>query len=107
MSAEAAAAAAGSGIQAKIYTTPDGFDKVSAFYSRLYHPTTSCPSPPGGAGMPKIEVARYTIDGAKDLASSKEWLKVQRPYIGYKPDSLMPDLSDVRQETVITLVWKS
>jgi hypothetical protein len=104
-STAATATAAGTGTQAKIFTTPDGFEKVNGFYAGIYH-STPCGQPPSGAGIPKIDWACYTVDGAKDLSASKEWLKVQRPYIGNKAGSLMPDFSNVRQETVITLLWK-
>lgn len=84
---EAARAAKMSNVKATIYTTKDSFQNVSSFYKGIateyIMPRTS-----GTTGKPKkyesydLYEAFFIFDGAKDLAGSKLWIKVQRPYIG-------------------------
>jgi len=84
---EAAAAAKMSGTKATIYTTNDSFKKVASFYKGIAK-EYMMPRASGTSGKPKkyekydLWEAYFIFDGAKDLASSKLWVKVQRPYIG-------------------------
>lgn len=84
---EAAAAAKMSGTKATIYTTKDSFQKVASFYKGIAKEHIM-PRASGTTGTPKkyekydLWEAFFIFDGAKDLASSKLWVKVQRPYIG-------------------------
>lgn len=84
---EAAQAAKMSNVKATIYTTADSFQKVSSFYKGIAKEYTM-PRATGTSGKPKkyekydLYEAFFIFDGAKDLASSKLWVKVQRPYIG-------------------------
>lgn len=84
---EAAAAAKMTNVQTSIYTTEDPFAKVAAFYQGIAV-EYAMPRVSGVSGRPKkyenfdLWEAYFIFDGAKDLASSKRWVKVQRPYIG-------------------------
>jgi hypothetical protein len=92
------ASAAAPGKTSEVYTTNDAFDKVYAFYKGLYKEYVM----PGGrtrmAGGQPLKWAFFTIDGGKDLAVSKYWMKIQRPYVGGA------DGSDIRDLTVIQTV---
>src|ERR1700730_19410483 len=76
------ASAAAPGKQSEVYTTGDAFEKVAAFYKGLYKeyamPNASPKLPSGQA----LKWAFFILDAGKDLASSKYWMKVQRPYVG-------------------------
>ncbi len=100
-SREAAAAAKMKNVRTTIYTTPDSFSKVAAFYKRITR-EYAMPRASGTTGKPKryetydLYEAYFIFDGAKDLTSSKLWIKVQRPYIG----------EDVRDVTAIVVTEK-
>ncbi len=87
--------------KATIYTTTDSFQKVASFYKGIAKEFT-IPRASGTSGKPKkyenydLYEAFFIFDGAKDLASSKLWVKVQRPYIG----------EDVRNITAIVVSEK-
>jgi hypothetical protein len=105
--ADAAMKVAGSGTRVGVYLTGDPFEKVAAFYRALYKETKMPGNPmtlPNGA---KVKWAFFILDGAKDLSTSKSWMKVQRPYIG---DVVMqgptPQFKDIRDVTVIETVQK-
>jgi hypothetical protein len=91
------ASAAAPGKQSEVYTTDDSFDKASAFYKSLYKEYTM-PSRPRMPSGPQLKWAFFIIDGEKDLAHSKYWMKVQRPYVGGT------DGKDIRDLTVIQTV---
>lgn len=96
-----AAAAKMSNVKASIYTTADSFAKVTSFYQSIAK-EYSMPRASGSSGKPKkyekydLWEAYFIFDGAKDLSSSKLWIKVQRPYIG----------EEVRDVTAIVLSEK-
>ncbi len=98
---EAAQAAKMSNVKATIYATTDSFQKVSSFYKGIAKEYTM-PRASGTSGKPKkyenydLYEAFFILDGAKDLASSKLWVKVQRPYVG----------EDVRDLTAIVVSEK-
>ena len=98
---EAAQGAKMSNVKSTIYTTTDSFPKVSSFYKGMSKEYIM-PRASGTSGKPKkyekydLYEAFFIFDGAKDLASSKLWVKVQRPYIG----------NDVRDITVILVTEK-
>lgn len=86
-SREAAKAAQMTNVQSTVYTTSDSFQRVASFYKdkgKEY----AMPRASGTSGQPKkyenyeLWEAYFILDGAKDLAGSKLWVKVQRPYIG-------------------------
>src|ERR1700704_4797348 len=91
------ASAAAPGKQSEVYTTGDAFDKVFAFYKGLYKefPMRGGPKLPSGQA---IQWAFFILDGGKDLAASKYWMKIQRPYVGGA------DGKDIRDITVIQTV---
>jgi hypothetical protein len=96
---EAAEAAAGvTDAKSKIYVTRDSFAQVAGFYKGIAR-EYAMPRASGTSGKPKkyeaydLWEAYFIFDGAKDLAASKLWVKVQRPYIG----------EDVRDVTAIVM----
>lgn len=100
-SREAARAAKMINVRYTIYTTNDSFQKVSSFYKGIAK-EHMMPRASGTSGKPKkyenyvLYEAFFIFDGAKDLAGSKLWIKVQRPYIG----------EDVRDVTAIMVTEK-
>jgi len=99
--AKAAAEAKMTNMKTSIYSTPDAFGKVAKFYSAIAV-EYAMPRASGVSGKPKkydkydLYEAYFVFDGAKDLAASKLWVKVQRPYIG----------EDVRDVTAIVVSEK-
>ena len=92
------ASAAAPGKQSEVYTTPDSYEKVCASYKALYKEYTMMHT---GTTLPSGKDVRWTffiLDGGKDLASSKYWIKVQRPYVGGA------DGKDIRDLTVIQTI---
>lgn len=76
-----------SNLNYSIYISEDSFDRVCAFYKDISK-EYNMPRSSGTSGKPKkyekydLYEAYFIFDRAKDLASSKLWVKVQRPYIG-------------------------
>jgi hypothetical protein len=73
-------------IEASFYLTADAFEKVRAFYGGLARPYQM----PGRAGVPhkllngqELKEAYFIFDDAPDLATSRLWIKVQRPYVSF------------------------
>jgi len=92
------ASAAVPGKQSQVFTTDDPFEKVYSFYKGLYKEfTMGNASPKLPSGQP-IRWAFFILDGAKDLASSKYWMKIQRPYVGGT------DGQEIREVTVIQTI---
>jgi hypothetical protein len=92
------ASAAAPGKQSQVFTTGDAFEKVYSFYKGLYKEyTMSSSSPKLPSGQP-LKWAFFILDGEKDLASSKYWMKIQRPYVGGA------DGQEIRDITVIQTV---
>ena len=98
---EAAQGAKMSNVKSTIYTTTDSFPKVTSFYKGMSKEYIM-PRASGTSGKPQkyekydLYEAFFIFDDAKDLASSKLWVKIQRPYIG----------NDVRDITVILVTEK-
>jgi len=68
------------GKESQVYTTTTSFDKVYGFYKGLYKQDTTVPAMgPRLASGQQAQWAFFIIDSGKDLASSKYWLKIQRP----------------------------
>ena len=96
-STEASRAAPGK--QSQVYVTSESFDRVFAFYKAAYKQDTSMPA--AGPKLPsgqQVQWAFFIIDGGKDLATSKYWMKIQRPYVGGTAGK------DIRDVTVIQSV---
>jgi hypothetical protein len=92
------ASAAAPGKQSEVYTTADSYEKVYASYKVLYKEYTMMHS---GMKLPSgkdVRWAFFILDGGKDLAGSKFWIKIQRPYVGGA------DGKDIREITVIQTV---
>lgn len=83
----AAKSAAGdkmSALKATIYITGDAYEKVYSFYKGVGKEYQM----PGSSGMKRrlpsgkeLNHSFFIFDNAKDLMSSKLWIKIQRPYI--------------------------
>lgn len=90
-----------------IYLTQDPFEKVATFYrgrAREYKMPPGLPPQklPGGR---EFKEAFFIFDGAKDLMTSRCWVKVQRPYVGdVRLSGSTPQFLDIREVTVI-LLW--
>jgi hypothetical protein len=98
---EGAVAAKTPEVKPTIYTTSDSFVKVASFYKGITK-EYMMPRASGTSGKPKkregydLWEAYFIFDGGQDLASSKLWIKVQRPYIG----------EDIRDVTAIVVSEK-
>jgi len=104
--ADAAMKLAGSGTRVGVYLSDDPFEKVAAFYKARYK-ETACGNRPTLPSGETVKWACFVLDGAKDLSTSKSWMKVQRPYIGnVVMQGLTPQFQDIRDVTVIETVEK-
>lgn len=108
-----------------VATTTDSFEKVMAFYKAAgtemklptrpgqpdtgYErelPTTLKPGKPDGTGM-KVKQVIIILDGAADLATSKNWVSVTRPFIfNARPEGDRLVYEDVRDITAIIVSKK-
>jgi hypothetical protein len=91
-------------LEVTVYTTPDPFDKVVAFYSkngREFKPIGSRTRKlPNGQEM---KDAFFLLDEGESLATSKRWVKLQRPYLGQYGLARNGAQSDIRDVTAIVL----
>ena len=94
--------------EASVFTTSDSYDKVVAFYKASGKEYTL-------KGMSKVKLASgqevqstfFLFDGGTNLATSKCWAKVQRPYIGsVTMNGPSPEYHDIRDVTAILLTQK-
>jgi len=90
-------------VKCEVYTTSDNYDKIYAFYKRLYRefvaPFPKPQLPSGG----EVRWAFFILDGGTDFAHSQHWLKIQWPYIGTIGDGDL-DFKDIRDLSVIQTV---
>ncbi len=94
------------GTEATIYLTNDSFEKVVAFY-KGFAKEYSMSGMPKGRKLPsgqELKQTYFIFDAAKDLATSRSWAQVQRPFIGSTDDNLQPH--DIRDVTVISVSQK-
>jgi len=76
-------AATDPGLEVTVSVTADSFDKVYEFYKGFAHEYHML-----GKRVRKLPTGQelrdafFLLDDAKDLVSSKKWVKIQRPYIG-------------------------
>jgi len=89
--------------QSQVYTTNDGYDRVYAFYKGRYK-ENPYPLPPVTlpSGKP-VRSAIFFVDGAQNLAVSKLWIRIQRPYI-FTMNKGTGEFEDVRDVSVIQTV---
>jgi hypothetical protein len=96
-------AATDPGLEVTVYVTTDSFDKVYIFYKTFAHEYHML-----GKRVRKLPTGQemrdafFLLDDAKDLISSKMWIKIQRPFIGL---GLSRDATagEVRDVTAIVL----
>jgi len=96
------------GLVPTIYLTDAPFEKVAAFYRGLGReykiPGQAGRGPQKLPGGRELMEAYFIFDGAKDLATSRNWAKVQRPFVGgVKMMGSTPQYQDIREVTVIIL----
>ena len=97
-------------LKATTYTTADSYDKVVAFYKadgkELVIPSN--PKRDQAMTLPSGEKIRESViifDGAADVVSSRNWVKIQRPFVaayGFANGKQIAE--DVRNVTAITAV---
>jgi hypothetical protein len=89
--------------RSKVYVTDDAFEKVKEFYSKIGTEYKMPHQKPGEVEkLPSgtvLKSAFFIFDNTKSLATSKNWAKVQRPFIG-------PDLTEGPDKTYIITVEK-
>jgi hypothetical protein len=100
-----AAAQTDPGLEVTVYTTDASFEKVCAYYKDLgkeyQMPGRRVRKLPTGQ---ELHDAFFLLDNAADLPSSKLWVKVQRPFIGYAGLAARgSQASDVRDVTAIVV----
>ena len=82
--AQAAASSKMAVPKATIYTTGDAYEKVYSFYKGVgkeyQMPNVSGTKNKLPSGK-ELKYSFFIFDGAKDIVSSKLWVKIQRPYI--------------------------
>jgi hypothetical protein len=99
-----------SGLLGTVYTTTESFAKVAAFYKGIAT-EYMMPRASGTSGTPKkrggydLWEAYFIFDGAKDLAASRLWVKVQRPALGLYEEDL--ESGQIRDITVILVTKKN
>lgn len=97
------------GTEGSVYFTSDSFEKVVAFYKGFAKEYTM-PGMKKGGKLPsgqEMMSAFFIFDGAADIATSRNWAKVQRPYIGsFKMNGMTPEYSDVRDVTAIVVTQR-
>ena len=67
-----------------IFTTNDFFENVVAFYratAREYRIPGSGGKPSKLSSGQELREAYFILDDAGDLSTSKQWIKIQRPYL--------------------------
>lgn len=88
------------------WLTQDTFEQVVGFCRAIgkeYKPPNALPAqkPPGGQATQKTFVI---LDGAPNLAASKEWIRIERPFIGAMSNTQgTPQSQGVRDVTAIVL----
>jgi hypothetical protein len=91
------------------YLSNDSFEKVVAFYRGLGKEYSGRKAPvvdklPNGNRIRKTFVI---LDGAPDLLSSREWIRIQRPFVGSATrEEGKPVSREVRDVTEIVLTEK-
>jgi hypothetical protein len=90
-----------------VYTTADPFDKVYAHFKTSAREFKMIGSRtrklPNGQ---ELRDAFFILDGGADLAGSKHWVKVQRPYIGQFGLARNSAQNDIRDITAIVVTKK-
>ncbi len=93
------------GVELTVYTTGDSFDKVYAYYAKNAKEYKVI-----GARARKLPTGQelrdafFILDGAPTLVTSKNWVKLQRPYIGpYGLPKSGANKGDIRDITAIVV----
>jgi hypothetical protein len=88
------------GQQVTLYSTPDDFDKVCNFYRGIIKEFEKGRFSSRLSKDQKFRSAIFIFDGAADIQKSKNWIRVQRPYV--PEDEIGEDNPKVHDITVIT-----
>jgi hypothetical protein len=94
------------GATVTIYVTSDSFEKVFEFYAKIGNEYAATARKAGGRVLPDgrtLLEANFLLDKAKDLPSSRHWLKIQRPYLAKvtRSKGRITSYDDVRDVTAI------
>ena len=99
-----AASASEPGVEIAVYATADSFDKVYSYFTKHGHEFKPIGSRtrklPNGQ---ELRDAFFILDGAANLALSKLWVKLQRPYLGQYGLDRRGGQSAIRDVTAIIL----
>ena len=93
------------GMDCRVFTTSDSYDKVYAYYKGLYKEFTAPFPHQKLRDGTDVKWAFFILDGGKDLAHSRYWMKIQRPYITTVDDNA--DFQGVRDISVIQTVRRT
>ena len=97
------------GTEGSVYVTNDSYDKVVTFYRGIGKEYTMAFMKKGTKlpnGQELVSVF-FIFDGASNIGTSKNWAKVQRPYVGsVKMNGTTPEYSDIRDVTAIVTTQK-
>ena len=88
-----------------VFTTPDPFESVVAFYSGIAREYRI----PGRTGRAtrlssgeELKEAYFIFDNAPDIMTSKHWIKIQHPYLGKdQPKEIFGKYGTTREVTAI------
>ena len=92
-------------IKIEVYTIDESFEKVYEFYKSAAAEYKMPYHTPEGTKLPSGQILKeafFIFGGAKELAASKLWIKVQRPAIGLTKEDLQNNT--IRDMTVITVL---
>lgn len=93
------------GTMIRFYTSEAAFEKVLAFYQKLYPEMAMAAPPPTLPAGQKVLWAFFSLDGKTDLAASKHWMKIQRPAImDVRMEGGVMKYLDVRDVTLIQFI---
>jgi hypothetical protein len=101
-------ASARSDFETTVYTSADSFVQVCAFFRKNGKEYKTVGG--GARKLPNgqtLQDAFFLLDGAQNLALSKRWVKIQRPYLGeYGLTRGAVEKNNLREVTAIILVKK-
>lgn len=97
------------GTTTAVYLTDDSFEKVVAYYKSFAKEYTMPRRRPADK-LPNGQDLKQTFfifDGADSIVTSKNWAKVQRPFIGsVEMKDMTPQYHDIRDVTEIGVTQK-
>src|SRR5262245_39885062 len=87
--------------ECQVFLTSDSYDKVYSFYKKRYAQFVfMAPAPKLPSGK-NIQWSFFLLDGARDLAHSTHWVKIQKPFVGSVSEDSTKDFEDIRDVTAV------